>query len=175
MNVQTSGSDADAVRNHVISRYIQPAREAGCRTVTVRAGEVQKELGWWNRVPSVCSALDARIFERMAQTSLVARRGPRQSTTVEWDFGLEKIDPATNPMPIDARRLVATWDGEAFRPVAPPGLSAGQRVVLTVSPTEEPKELAGEFGEFVGTLSPDEASEMDRSIRDAFETIGHDW
>jgi hypothetical protein len=176
-------SRADQVRHFVLERLIEPGRAAGERTVTVRAGDVQRGLGWWNRVPSVCSALDGREFERMSHTRLIERRGPVQSTTAEWVFALSDdpddaavgvgMDPAA---PSSPRRLVAVWDGESFQPcVAPENLEPGQRVVLMVATVQDPRDLAGKFGSFVGTLSDEEASEMQETLDRAFETISDEW
>jgi hypothetical protein len=164
------------------TRFVEPGRAAGERTVTVRAGDVQRQLGWWNRVPSVCSALDAREFQRMSRTRLVQRRGPAQSTTAEWVFALTEAldepgrDPALAAEAAGVRRLVAVWDGVSFQPsVTPEGMEPGQKVVLAVSPVREARELAGEFGRFVGTLSEAEAAAMQDAIDQAFETISDEW
>jgi hypothetical protein len=112
----------------------------------------------------------------MSHTRLVERRGPVQSTTAEWVFALSE-DPDSTPLKETAsRRLVAEWDGRTFRPCVPPDdLSPGQRVVLTVTPEREPRELAGRFGSFVGTLTREEASEMQEAMDQAFEAISDEW
>jgi hypothetical protein len=177
------GSRADQVRQFVIDRIVKPGRASGKRTVTVRAGDVQRELGWWNRIPSVCSALDAREFQRVSQARLIQRRGPVHSTTTEWVFAiceesgssLAAADCEPEPVPPD-RRLVALWDGMAFRPVvAPESLEPGQRVVLVVSAARDTADLAGEFGGLVGTLSAEEAVEMQGALDSAFENISDEW
>jgi hypothetical protein len=183
MQAAQQGSRADQVRRFVLERLVEPSRAAGERTVTVRAGDVQRALGWWNRVPSVCSALDGQEFQRMSRTRLVERRGPAQSTTAEWVFALSET-----PGPVggkqsrgavevsQARRLLATWDGEAFRPLT--GTEAwepGERVILTVSAAGDGRVMAGEFAAFVGTLSKEEASEMQEVIDSAFETVSDEW
>lgn len=183
MEAARQESCADQVRRFVLERFVEPGRAAGKRTVTVRAGDVHRELGWGNRVPSVCSALDAKEFQRVSRTRLVQRRGPGQSTTVEWVFALSegadgfdpeaRLDTAAAP---EARRLIAVWDGVSFRPlVAPESLEPGQRVVLGVTPVRETCDLAGEFGSFVGTLSQEEAAEMQEALDRAFETISDEW
>jgi hypothetical protein len=151
--------------------------------VTVRAGDVQRELGWWNRIPSVCSALDGREFQRMSGARLVQRRGPVQSTTSEWVFDLSDdpngVDPQAGSHAADligARRLVAEWDGVSFRPcVEPDGIEAGQRVVLDISPVRDARDLAGNFGSLVGTLSAEEAAAMQANLDRTFETISDEW
>lgn len=179
----TQRSRADQVRSLVLERFVEPGRVAGKQSVTVRAGDVQRELGWWNRVPSVCSALDGREFQRMSHTRLVERRGPVQSTTAEWVFALSE-EAMGGPKgsghhfatDTEARRLVAIWDGDSFRPcTAPGGIEPGQRVILLVSQVRDARDLAGEFGSFVGTLSDEEALEMQATLDQAFETISDEW
>jgi len=177
-----NASLADQAREYVVKAIVEPARRAGERTVTVRAGDVQRALRWWNRAPSVCSALDAREFQRVSRTRLIERRGPAQSTTAEWVLELSDNSGHAAPLasPPDSngptRRLVAVWDGETFRPVvAPRNLLAGDRVVLQVSPAKDARERAGRFARFVGTMSAEEAAEMMEIIERDCETISDDW
>ena len=79
-------SGADRVRRHVRVQYIDPARRDGRNTVTIRAGDVARELHLGNRVPAVCSALGSKLLLEQAGLRLVERRGPRQSTTTEFHF-----------------------------------------------------------------------------------------
>jgi hypothetical protein len=80
----------DLTKQHVITRYVRPARERGEKTVQVRVGNVLKELGWTNRTPSVFSTLSSRAFQREAGLELVEKRdGPPSggpSTTVQFVF-----------------------------------------------------------------------------------------
>ena len=47
----------EQTKMHMISNYVGPARLRGEETFQVRVGNVQKELGWTNRTPSVFSTL----------------------------------------------------------------------------------------------------------------------
>ena len=84
MNSGESG--ADRIRRHVRGRYIDPARRDGRNIVTIRAGDVARELHLGNRVPAVCSALGSELLLEQAGLRLVERRGPRQSTTTEFRY-----------------------------------------------------------------------------------------
>jgi hypothetical protein len=175
MHTTPTTSRADQVRRFVLETIIEPGRAAGKNAITIRAGDVQRGLGWWNRTPSVCSALDAREFQRMSGTRLVERRGPTQSTTAEWVFSLSggANNPGSQGTP---RRLVAIWDGSAFQPcVVPTEIQPGQRVVLEVTPSDDARELAGAFGEFVGGLTPEEGEAMQAAVDEAFETVSDEW
>lgn len=65
-----------------------PARQAGQDQITVRAGDVHAALCLDNRMPAVCSALDAAKFCDQAGATLIRRSGPHQGSTAEWSLGL---------------------------------------------------------------------------------------
>ncbi len=88
---------------HVISTYVKPARLKGEKTIQVRVGNIQKELGWTNRTPSVFSTLLSKDFQQEAGVELIEKRGgpPSGGPSTTWQFVFrvlgedEKIDPAT--------------------------------------------------------------------------------
>lgn len=82
-------SQAEWIRHYVITELIEPARAAGRGHIIVRSGDVHDALGLKNRMPAVCGALDAAIFEEQAQVKVVSRSGPTQSSTVEWVLRLK--------------------------------------------------------------------------------------
>jgi len=75
---------------HVISAYVVPARQRGEKTVQVKVGNIQKELGWTNRTPSVFSTLSSREFQQEAGLALIEKKGGPPSggpsTTVEFVY-----------------------------------------------------------------------------------------
>jgi hypothetical protein len=75
---------------HVIANYVEPARKKGEKTIQVRVGNVQRELGWTNRTPSVFSTLSSREFQQEAGVKLVKKiGGPASggpSTTVQFVY-----------------------------------------------------------------------------------------
>lgn len=73
---------------HTRLRYVEPARRAGNKTVAVRAGDVARDWGLNNRVPSICSALESRLFLEQAGLQLLERRGPHRSTTTEFYYAI---------------------------------------------------------------------------------------
>ncbi len=80
----------ELTKRHVISTYVEPARQRGDKTILVKVGGVQKELGWTNRTPSVFSTLSSRSFQREAGVELVEKTGGPASggpsTTVQFVF-----------------------------------------------------------------------------------------
>jgi hypothetical protein len=80
----------EQTKRHVISTYVQPARQRGERTIRIRVGNVQKELGWINRSPSVFSTLSSKEFQQEAGVELIEKiDGPPSggpSTTVQFVY-----------------------------------------------------------------------------------------
>ncbi len=80
----------DQTKQHVITKYVRPARLNGENFVQVRVGTVQKELGWTNRTPSVFSTLTSREFQQAAGVELIEKKGGPPSggpsTTVQFVF-----------------------------------------------------------------------------------------
>lgn len=80
----------DLTKKHVISSYIEPARSKGETTVQVRVGNIQKELGWTNRTPSVFSTLSSKDFQDEAGVELIEKKGGPPSggpsTTVQFVY-----------------------------------------------------------------------------------------
>src|SRR5260221_9193494 len=87
---------AEQIRDLVDRRYIAPARRVGQPTVTIKVGDVHKELGLKNRVPAVCSALQSKLFARQCGVVLLARDGPQQGTSVQITYSIGS-DPVVGP------------------------------------------------------------------------------
>ena len=47
---------ADAIREHVHSHHIQPARTAGNATISITAGQIHSEMKLKDRMSAVCAA-----------------------------------------------------------------------------------------------------------------------
>ena len=130
---------AERIRRYALYRYVGPARQAEERTVTIRAGDVHRNLGLTSRVPAVCGALRSGLFERLAGVTLMGRVGPVQSTTTQFRYCLEPHSgdvvadrvPAAVPPP----RRPAKRPGKAASRSAParavaPDVAAGPRLYL---------------------------------------------
>ena len=78
----------ELTKKHVISKYVNPARQKGEKTVQVRVGNVQKELGWTNRTPSVFSTLSSKEFQQEAGVTLIEKTGgpPSGGPSTTWRF-----------------------------------------------------------------------------------------
>jgi hypothetical protein len=84
MSAGSSVGASRRVQEHILHRYIAPARRKRQNTVRVLAGDVVRALGLWTRVPQVCSAMQSQRFLRAQALDIVDRQGPPsgQSTTV---------------------------------------------------------------------------------------------
>jgi hypothetical protein len=51
----------EKIREYVSRNYIEPARKEGIKKITIRAGDIHKEMKLFQRMPAVCSALKTKI------------------------------------------------------------------------------------------------------------------
>jgi len=91
----------EQTKRHVISTYVLPARQKGEKTIQVRVGNIQKELGWTNRTPSVFSTLLSRDFQQEAGVELVEKRGgpPSGGPSTTWQFVFRVLGEAEEAAP----------------------------------------------------------------------------
>jgi hypothetical protein len=81
---------SDRVRDHVIRKYIGPAKKDGKKSLSIRAGDIHKELGFSRRIPVVCSALRSRKLQKNCDIELTYVGGPNNSTTTTFAYRLKK-------------------------------------------------------------------------------------
>jgi len=88
------GSQAEQIRHHLQLEYFSPARRRGERFVTVRAGDVHRELGLRNRVPNVCQVMESRILEREAGVKVSSKQAPPKGrgTTLTITYTIEPLN-----------------------------------------------------------------------------------
>lgn len=79
-------SQADSIREYVSKIYAAPAKAKGQTLFNVVSGDIHKEMGLNNAMPSVCQALDGKIFAELIGAKLVEREGPNLSSTVSYTF-----------------------------------------------------------------------------------------
>jgi hypothetical protein len=72
MSIQT----AQAIRDHLRTRHFEPARRRKETLVTLRAGDIHRELGLRNRVPNVCQVMESRLLEKEAGVRVSSKQGP---------------------------------------------------------------------------------------------------
>lgn len=68
------------------------------------------------------------------------------------------------------------WENGVLKPIQPlSGLQEHQRIRVTVHSDAPVAASAGRFSRFVGTMTPEEASEMEQIIEREFERLDGDW
>jgi hypothetical protein len=77
---------ADRIRAFVIARYIEPARGPASSKVSIRAGDVHRELGLNNAMPAVCSALGSNKFVLQSGATPISRSGPSNGANAFFEF-----------------------------------------------------------------------------------------
>ncbi len=92
------------IREYIRTHYLEPARRRRETLVTLRAGDIHKELGLHNRVPNVCQVMESKLLEKEAGVRVSSRQGPpsgRGTTlTVTYTVDLQ----ASARIPIKAGR-----------------------------------------------------------------------
>ncbi len=135
---------SDRIRRSARARHIEPARQAGMKTVTIRAGDLGRDMGLNNRMAAVCSAVGSKQFLREAGLRLVERVGPRQSTTTEFRF--EILDRSADESIRASTKRVSAPSGSTrivSKQQSPPDMGDGRRLFLvscvkTKLPTRAP-------------------------------------
>jgi hypothetical protein len=77
---------SDLIREFVNLHYIEPARKAGKSQVSVLAGDVHSKMKLTSRMPQVCGALGANLFESAYRVKLLRREGPQNGANLEFTF-----------------------------------------------------------------------------------------
>jgi hypothetical protein len=93
-------TQADKIRQFALDHYVVLARARGRAVITIRAGDIHREMNLANAMPAVCSAIGSNKFEQIAQVRSINRTGPANGANVYFEFGL-----AADPLPIQAVAL----------------------------------------------------------------------
>ena len=79
-------TQANRIRQFVRDHDIAPARAEGRTEITIRAGDVHREMSLINAMPAVCSAIGCSKFDEWATRT--ALRGPANGANVYFTFSL---------------------------------------------------------------------------------------
>jgi hypothetical protein len=107
-NVNTVGEPAkkigaDEIRDYSSKTFVEPARQKGDKTFSIRVGDVVRELRLYRSIPAVCSALKTEEFRRANRLRLVNATGPKSGMSTTVVFTYEFVDQEHPPDPgIDA-------------------------------------------------------------------------
>jgi 5-methylcytosine-specific restriction protein B len=86
--IDDNETQADRIRQYVLDRYIEPARQRGDASVTIVVGPLNNEMGLNMAWPNICQALEGRKFLELAKVPAPVAEGPKQSTTRKLTFTL---------------------------------------------------------------------------------------
>lgn len=92
-------SDAGRIRQFALKDFVEPARERGEASVTIRAGDLHNALGLSNAHANVCQALRGRLFRNLAGVGEPTVTGPENSSTTTFIFNLAAGAAAPPPQP----------------------------------------------------------------------------
>jgi hypothetical protein len=81
-------NQANRIRQFVRDHYIAPASAGGHTQITIRAGDVHREMSLTNAMPAVCSAIGSSKFDEFAGVTRTALRGPANGANVYFTFSL---------------------------------------------------------------------------------------
>lgn len=89
---------AQAIREYIRCRYMEPARKRQETLVTLRAGDIHRELGLRNRVPNVCQVMESRLLEKEAGVKVSSKQGPPsgRGTTVTITYTVDPESPQSS-------------------------------------------------------------------------------
>src|SRR5208282_2553686 len=92
---------AKSIREYIRSRYLEPARQRRETLVTIRAGDIHRELGLRNRVPNVCQVMESKLLENEAGVKVSSKQGPPsgRGTTLTVTYAVNLEEPASARLP----------------------------------------------------------------------------
>jgi len=101
----------EEVQQHVRATYINPAKQRGETSIRIKAGDIHRDLGWANRVPSVCTTLDSQKFQRETGLKLLSKQGPPSgySTTVLYTYRLPNSEITSPQSELRGSKLDALY------------------------------------------------------------------
>jgi hypothetical protein len=88
-------ASANDIRKFVRDNYILPAKKRGDDSVSIRAGDVHREMHLSSRMPAVCQALWSEKFLEENDLKDKSRQGPPsgQSSTVVYTYRWRSTEP----------------------------------------------------------------------------------
>jgi hypothetical protein len=97
-------ASAKTIREYIRVRYLEPARLRHETLVTLRAGDIHRELGLRNRVPNVCQVMESKILEKEAGVKVSSRQGPPsgRGTTLTITYSVDMNSAGAPSMPQNA-------------------------------------------------------------------------
>jgi hypothetical protein len=97
---QQQSVPAQVIRQYIRSQYLEPARKRRETLVSVRAGDIHRELGLRNRVPNVCQVMESRLLEKEAGVKISSKQGPPsgRGTTLTITYAVDLESPESTTL-----------------------------------------------------------------------------
>lgn len=146
-------SDAGRIRQYALKHFVEPARERGDASVTIRAGHLHNELGLTNAHANVCRALRGRLFRNLAAVGEPTVTGPENNSTTTFVFNLASQAAAPPPRPGPSAKVMSqTAPATNLILYGPPGtgktFATAREAVKLCSPGVYPDDRAAVEGEY---------------------------
>ena len=100
--------DADRIRLCALNYYIEPARELREPKVSIRAGDLAKEMGLQNAFPAICSALKGEKLQQLAKVPAPTHTEPNPSSSTVFKYQLASSEGQKNMISEPAAQLPST-------------------------------------------------------------------
>ena len=84
---------AEDIRRYIIKHHIAPARTADLEEISIRLGDIRREMGLTNPLQSVRSILGTKVFQREAGVELLAPIDPRAGADTCCRFRIRPFPP----------------------------------------------------------------------------------
>jgi 5-methylcytosine-specific restriction protein B len=118
-------TQADQIRQFLLAHYIAPAKRHGLFELTIRAGDVHRDMALVNAMPAVCSAIRSRKFHQLAAATLRDSVGPANGANVYFRFALSPRSDNKEAEQSDALNSILR-----DQPPKPHGLDLANALVL---------------------------------------------
>jgi hypothetical protein len=86
VSVASTETQADRVRQFISDHYIAPARQSGLAEITIRAGDIHRDMALANALPAVCSAIGGNKFAQIANVTSLSGLVPQTAPTCIFDL-----------------------------------------------------------------------------------------
>lgn len=103
---------ANRIRQHVITNHIEPARQRGDHAVTIRSGDVHKELGLVGQLPNVCQAIEGEKLREatgLGKPEILSGPASGRGSNMVYRFVLMPGQHA--PEPLSDAQILARFEG----------------------------------------------------------------
>jgi hypothetical protein len=80
--------DGHRIRLCALNYHIELARDRGAEEVSIRAGDLARDMGLANAVPSICSALNSKKLQQLADVPVPSHTEPNPSSSTVFTYEL---------------------------------------------------------------------------------------